>query len=198
MHPMFIDVKQRTQQLLKDNSATILTAGGVVGTVATAVLTGKAAFKAAEVILAEEGARLEENARRANKSIDVQVEPLTTIEKAKMVWPHFVPPVLTGSATIGSIIMANRMSAQKAAALAAAYGLAVNKTNEEILAHNYATASFYYDKLGLDPTTWSDEVGWNNHHPVEISISTVMSHDQRPCISIDFKFLPTADYVTGY
>jgi hypothetical protein len=122
MHPMFIDVKQRTQQLLKDNSATILTAGGVVGTVATAVLTGKAAFKAAEVILAEEGARLEENARRANKSIDVQVEPLTTIEKAKMVWPHFVPPVLTGSATIGSIIMANRMSAQKAAALAAAYG----------------------------------------------------------------------------
>src|SRR4051794_33569662 len=100
MHPMFIDVRQRAQQLLKDNSTTLLTAGGVVGTVATAVLTGRAGYKAAEIILAEEGARLEENLRRADKSIDVKIEPLTRVEKVKMVWPHFVPPVLTGSATL--------------------------------------------------------------------------------------------------
>src|SRR3954471_24381277 len=262
------DAKQRAQEFAQQNATTLLTIGGVMGTVTTAVLAGRAGYKAAEIIIMEEQDRLAMALADVtpDQKDDVLPEIVTTTDKLRLVGLQFVPPILTGTATIASIIMANRMSAQKAAALAAAYGLsekqfreykdkvqekltgpkaqaiddelaqdrvnntpgsqqivvvegevlcfdeatgryfrgsmatintAVNKTNEEILAHNYATASFYYDKLGLDPTTWSDEVGWNSHHPVEISISTVMSHDQRPCISIDFKFLPTVDYVTG-
>jgi hypothetical protein len=263
MNLMFTDVKGRVGQLLQDNSTTLLTAAGVVGTVATAVLAGRAGYKAAEIIIEEE----KKFYRTEKPETEAERLPLSKTDKAKLVWPHVIPPVLTGTATVASIIMANRMSAQKAAALAAAYGLAekqfgeykdkvqekltgqkaqtiedelaqdrvnktpganqivvvegevlcfdeatgryfrgsmhtintaVNKTNEEILVHNYATASFFYDRVGLDPTTWSDEVGWNNHHPVEIDITTTMSHDQRPCISIGFKYLPTVNYVSGY
>ena len=40
----------KLKYLLNENSTTILTAAGVVGTVGTAVLTGRATFKAAELI----------------------------------------------------------------------------------------------------------------------------------------------------
>lgn len=259
---MFDDARQRAQQLLSDNATTILTAVGVVGTVATAVLSGKAAYKAMEVII-------EESYKPVEGSDKVQIIPLTKFDKAKLVWPYFVPPVITGSATIASIIMANRMSAQKAAALAAAYGLsekqfreykekvtekltpgkeqkikdelaqdrvnntpgssqvivvegevlcfdeptgryfrssmdaihrAANRTNEEILRRNYASASYFYEQLGLKPTTWTDEVGWNVNNIVDLQITTVLSDDQfqRPCIAINFRYLPIIDYITQY
>jgi hypothetical protein len=43
---------------------------------------------------------------------------------------QFAPPMLLGLATIAAIIMANRMSAQRAAALAAAYGISQKNLEE--------------------------------------------------------------------
>jgi hypothetical protein len=268
MQLMFTDVKERVGQLLQDNSTTILTAGGVVGTVATAVLAFRTGLKTSEILAEANQAKKEAFQKQEQAAIvEVPKDMLDKWEKVKLVWPHFIPPVVTGSATVASVIMANRMSAQKAAALAAAYGLAekqfseykdkveekltgqkkqaidddlaqdrvnktpggsqivivegdvlcfdeptgryfrgsmdkihkaVNKTNEEILHHNYASASFFYEELGLKATTWSDEVGWNVNNLVDVKISTVLSHEQKPCISIDFKYLPNVDYVRGY
>lgn len=247
------DVKQRAQHLLQENSSTLLTAGGVVGTVATAVLAGKASFKAAQII-DDEKLKVEEG----------DDETLTKTHRFLLVWPLYIPATLTGGVTIGAIIMANRMSAQKAAALAAAYGLtqkqfeeyrdkaaeklgvskaqkvddelaqdrvtntpganqivvvegevlcfdqptgryfrstmdtinkAVNATNAEIIHHDFASASHFYEELGLPATTWTDDVGWNTDQLLELKISTVMSEDDRPCIAIDFATLPKSEYV---
>lgn len=266
--PMFNDVKQRAQELLQENATTILTVGGVVGTVTTAVLTGRSTFQAAERILLEEADRIAEVRPHTPPGETVTIEPLTTKDKVKLIWLLYIPPVAAGVITVSSIIMANRMSAQKVAALAAAYGLsekqfreykdkvtekvtgpkataiddelaqdrvnntpgggtivimdgevlcfdeptgryfrstmdainkAVNRTNEEILHHNYASASFFYEELGLKPTTWSDDVGWNVNNLVDLKISTVLApENQRPCLSIDFRYLPSADYIRGY
>jgi len=256
---LLVDIQKRVQQLLQENASTLLTAGGVVGTVTTAVLACRAGFKAAEVID-------EKTESYLSHTLDSEGNPATLPlkEKVFLVWPYFIPPVLTGSATIGSIIMANRMSAQKAAALAAAYGLAegrlneykekiaekltpakeqklqdelaqervdktpganqiivvegevlcfdqptgryfrstmesinkaINSTNAEIIHHDYASASYFYEELGLPATTWTDDVGWNTDQLVDLTISTVMSDDNRPCIAIDFKTLPKLDYV---
>lgn len=248
------EAKQKAVTLLEENASALLTAAGVVGSVATAVLTGRAAFKAADRIReAEEG-----------YDIDHPNDPVKTIEKVRVVWPLFVPPVVVGSATVISIVMANRVSAQKAAALAAAYGLAernlseykekvsekltgpkqqavndelaqdrvnradgyqnivmvegevlcfdeptsryfrstmenikqaVNATNAEIIHHDHANATFFYEEIGLPGTSWTDEVGWNNDQLLDLKYSTVLSPDGRPCIAIDFKVLPKADYV---
>ena len=51
------DVKQGVAQFAEANAAALLTAGGVVGTVATAVLTGRATFKAAEILAIERAER---------------------------------------------------------------------------------------------------------------------------------------------
>lgn len=247
---LFTDVKHKVVSLISENATTLLTAGGVVGTVATAVLTGRAGFKAAQIIEREERERFD--------------DPLTTPDKVKLVWPHFLPPVLTGTTTVASIIMANRMSAQKAAALAAAYGLAernlseykdkiaekltgpkaqaiddelaqdrvnktdgyqniiivegevlcfdeptsryfrstmenikkaVNATNAEILHHDHASASFFYEELDMPATSWTDEMGWNTDQLLDLKYSTVLSPDGRPCIAIDFKVGPKSNYI---
>lgn len=261
------DIKQNVAGFANANSAALLTAGGVVGTVATAVLAGRAGFKAAEIIEDEKTKRFVElaveNSTPTKDEIKAEIT-LSTKDKIWVVWPQFIPPVIVGTATIASIVMANRVSAQKAAALAAAYGLAernfgeykekvaekltgpkqqqvddeiaqdrvnqtdgyqnivmvegevlcfdeptaryfrstmeniksaVNATNAEILHHDHASAGFFYEELGLPGTSWTDEVGWNTDQLLDIKYSTVMSPDGRPCIAIDFKVLPKAEYI---
>jgi hypothetical protein len=71
---------------------------------------------------------------------------------------------------------------------------AENKINHELLNHAYASLSEFYDEIGLPPTSYSDNVGWNLNGQVEVKFSTVMSPDKRPCIAIDFNIPPSADY----
>lgn len=130
---MFDVLQKRAVSFLSDNSAAILTAGGVVGTVATAVLSGRAAYKAAEIINDERNRRLTDptvgNQTVDIGDVDTHVD-LTTTDKVKLVGLQFIPPVLLGVATITAIIMSNRMSAQRAAALAAAYGITQKQLEE--------------------------------------------------------------------
>lgn len=258
------EVKHKAGEFLKDNATLLLTAGGVVGTVATAVLTAQASFKAAEIIRNKELEHI--HPEGVSDAIDSEnaTMGLSATQKVKLVWPHFLPPVIAGTATITAIIFSHRMSSAKIAGLAAAYGLAernlgeykekvaekltgpkktqiddelaqdrvnrtdgyqnlvivegevlcfdeptaryfrstmenikqaVNSTNAEILHHEFATATHFYEELGLTGTTWTDEVGWNADQLLELKYSTVLSPDGRPCIAIDFKVLPKPDYV---
>ncbi len=107
-------LKQHAGQVLSQHGATILTAGGVIGTVTTAVLAGRASFKASTLITEAE----------ANYALESDgVGRLDSKDKVKIVAPHYVPAVMVGSLTVGCIVGANMVSARKAAALAAAYAL---------------------------------------------------------------------------
>lgn len=260
------------KKFVADNATTILTAGGVVGTVTTGVLAWRGGQKYAEIIRIEKIKQLQANVDESNREMlltDIDPETwgelthLDTLYKAKLVIPHVVPPVLIGGVTIAAIIWSNQMSAQKAAALAAAYGMserqfreykekisekltgpkeqqvkdelaqeradrtpgsgqivivegdvlcfdeltgryfrssmeeirkAVNDTNQEILHHDHVSASHFYDLIGLSPTTWTEEVGWNTDNLLDLEYSTITSHDNKPCIAINPKFLPYAGY----
>jgi Family of unknown function (DUF6353) len=110
--------------LLDKNSTGILTGIGVTGTISTAILTGKASFKSAEMIQKEHLDRLGENVERLSKDEPIgDVEDLTFKAKLELVWPQFIPAVGTGAVTVLSIIMANRLASKEIAALAAAYTL---------------------------------------------------------------------------
>lgn len=104
---MVNDLIKKTQEAVVENSSAILTAVGVVGTAGTAVLTARATYKASEILFSQ----------------DEDAADIPTTDKIRLVWPHYVPPVALGTLTIAAIIMANRMSTSRAAALAAAYGV---------------------------------------------------------------------------
>jgi hypothetical protein len=107
------EMLKRAEKITEDNSPLILTAFGVAGTVATAVLTGKAAVKATEIIRREE----------YNRRVDNPDQTFLLNEQVRMVWKIYVPPVAMGTFTIFAIISANRVSTRRAAALAAAYSM---------------------------------------------------------------------------
>jgi len=125
-----IGAKQSVAKFAEDNAAALLTAGGVVGTVATAILAGRAGYKYNEVLMMKKAEVY------VDKIDDDDFEtPLMEIEIPKKdvliaTAIHFAPPILVGGGTIAAIIMSNRVSAQKAAALAAAYGLAERNLSE--------------------------------------------------------------------
>lgn len=255
-------IQHKAGQFLEENASSILTAGGVIGVTMTAVLTGKASFKAAEIL------QRETELRQDDASSDRFA--IQRWEAVKMVWPHFIPPAIMCGATVGCIIAANVMSAKRAAALAAAYGIsernlreykektleklgmnkerslrdeiaqdrvsknpptseviilaggdvlcfdmhtgryfrssveaikkAENVMNQELFNHQYASLSQFYDEVGLPPTSFSDEVGWNMAQtgPVELRFSTVMSKDDQPCIAYDFTNPPKTEYTQLY
>lgn len=256
----------KAQEMVGDHSTAILTAVGVVGTVTTAVLTGRAAFKASQIIDAKRKwdvwYRGPESALEVDDRIDLPSE-LSTKEKAELTWKLYIPAVGAGATTIGAIIFANRIGAKRTVAMAAAYGLsdrkfseykekvkeklgdtketkivdeiaqdrvnnkppervviigsgdvlcfdastgryfmcthekiqkAQNEVNREIINHSTCSLSTFYDMIGLPPTRYSNDVGWNMNHHLEIVHSLTMSPDDRPCLVIDFSVEPIRDY----
>lgn len=119
---------QKAKFLVNDNLPAILTGVGVTGTVTTAVLTGRASFKAAR-LLDQEKAKIRLHEELDNGTVTAAPE-LTTAGKAKLVWHLYLPPVAVGATTVASIVMANRVSSSKIAALTVASALSERRFQE--------------------------------------------------------------------
>jgi hypothetical protein len=102
---------QRAKLIVVDNADVILTGMGITGTVTTAILTGRASFKAAEII---------EKEKLENEEHDSVSNPLTKTDKVKLTWRLYIPAAGVGTTTVASILLANRISAKRIAALAVA------------------------------------------------------------------------------
>src|SRR5688572_12361754 len=94
------DLVKTIQKLVQDNSTAILTGVGVAGTVSTAVLTGRASFKAARMI--------DRAVDMYNEDPEPARETFDRQDKAKLVWKLYIPPAATGLFTVTSIVLANR------------------------------------------------------------------------------------------
>lgn len=101
----------RAQKLLLDNSPAILTGIGVTGVLTTAYLTGRASFKAAELVL------------ERNRQQEVNDLWMAPKEKFKLTWKLYIPAAGSAVATIVAILCANKVSTNRAAALASAYAI---------------------------------------------------------------------------
>lgn len=114
-------------KLIRDNSNHILTGLGVAGVVSTAVMTGRASIKAYKVIEAYEDAALE--VTKPDGTLLIGQEEFDEYSKniwvgrTKLVWKHFLPPVIMGSVSIACIIGANTVNGKQKAALASLYTL---------------------------------------------------------------------------
>jgi hypothetical protein len=257
-------IVQKGKFLLNENSTTILTSVGVAGVGVTAYLTGRSTFKAAELLARKEKELVEEIGRDLPESMNARVE-LTKFEKVTIVWKQYIPPFISGTATIAAIIGANRIASRKIAALTFAAGIseralkeyrekvierigprdhekirdeiaqdrvnqnpvesqeviivgtgealffdnatgryfqstmesvksAMNKVNYNITHYMYSSLSDFYDEIGLPATAYTDSVGFNSDHLLELDFSATISTDNRPCIVIDFQNPPISGF----
>lgn len=108
------DLHQKASKFAIDNSPMILTAFGVAGTITTAVLAGKASYRAA--LLIDDALHYEPDA--------------TAKQRALLVWKLYIPAISVGATTIGCIICANRIGTKRAAAMAAAYSISERAFDE--------------------------------------------------------------------
>lgn len=107
----FENILGRSSRLISDNSPVILTTLAVAGVVTTAYLTHKAAVQSTLIV--------EEMDPHATKR-----------EIFDETWKLYIPPVSAAAVTCTSIIMANRIGARRAAAVAAAYTLSERAFDE--------------------------------------------------------------------
>lgn len=71
---------------------------------------------------------------------------------------------------------------------------AQNDINYIVLNDGYASLSDLYGHLELPNTKVSDDLGWNSDKLLEMTFSTTMTEDQRPCIVMDFVVAPVRNY----
>lgn len=99
---------RNTKLFVSRNGSTILTCMAGVGLVATAVLTAQATPKALTRV---------ENAR------EEKGEDLTKVETVIAAAPAYIPPILTGVATLACMFGANTLNKRQQASMASAYAL---------------------------------------------------------------------------
>ena len=66
---------------------------------------------------------------------------------------------------------------------------AQNEINAKMIRENDASLADFYYMIGLSPTQFSDRMGWTNSKMLELSFSTVMSEDNRPCIAFEYNYI---------
>ena len=76
---------------------------------------------------------------------------------------------------------------------------AQNAVNHQILSgDNSASLSDFYDRVGLNHTQLSDEVGWNLDNLLELTFSTTVDEKNRPVLAFDYLVVPVRNYFRGY
>lgn len=247
-------IGKNVQKFAIDNSPTLLTAAAVTGTVLTAVLAGKSAIRAAQIL---DQARIHAEHQK--------LPPLEGRDYVQLTWREFAPPVLTGCLTIVCIIGANQIGSRRYAALAAAGAIteqtfdiykqkvveklgekkeravrdeiaqdevrdnpvrdaqiiiaaggdvlcrdslsgryfqsdiatmrrAENETNSQINNDFYASLSDFYKRIGLSQTRMSEELGWNSDKLMNLSFSSTIAEDGRPCLVLEYDTVPIRNY----
>lgn len=132
---MLNDITTKVQEFASENATTLLTAGGVAGVVGTGVLAWRGGYKYHQIVAEAQQERMVAVATERDEGVEhidehFEASRLTQTERIVKALPDVAPPVVLGGLTIAAIVMSHRMSAQKAAALAAAYGLSRQQLEE--------------------------------------------------------------------
>lgn len=71
---------------------------------------------------------------------------------------------------------------------------AQNNLNHHILRHQYASLTEFYDQLGLEGTGLSDDIGWNSDELLELTFTSTIASDGRPCLVMQYQVQPMHGY----
>ncbi len=116
-------------RFVKDNSPHILTGLGVAGLVTTAVLTGQATVKAYKYVDGYEKFVICNEEKTSEEEKNKYFDDLY-LNRFKLCWKHYIPPVIMGAVSIACIVGSNYTSNRQKAALAGLYSLTEKTLND--------------------------------------------------------------------
>lgn len=71
---------------------------------------------------------------------------------------------------------------------------AENDVNYVLNSEMYVSLNTFYDQIGLAPIGAGDDIGWSSEYKVELSFSSQITNDGRPCLVINFKNSPSPSF----
>lgn len=71
---------------------------------------------------------------------------------------------------------------------------AENKINYKLVHESYASLNEFWDSIGLTQTSIGEELGWTADRLLELHITTTLTKDGKPCLSVGYVNAPTPDY----
>jgi len=71
---------------------------------------------------------------------------------------------------------------------------AQNDINEQLINFGYASQNEFYQMIGLMATNVGEEVGWTTENMMELEFSSVLTAENKPCLSIDYRVTPVRGY----
>lgn len=121
----FKTVLKAAEKFVSDNSPGILTGLAIAGTVTTAILSSKASIEAVRIFNEKYG-----HLQNADGQISDKFVPPNKKEIVDLVWKLYIPAAVSGTATITCIIAANHIGSRRTAAIAAAFKISEQLTEE--------------------------------------------------------------------
>jgi len=120
---------KQAKRAISDNSPAILTVLGVTGTLTVTYLTGRAAFKAADIIREAQDKDCAGNESCVDGHLSQGLpcpkdSSMDNWDKVDLVWREFIPAAGIAAMTVSAIIGANHISTKRAAMFASAYSVA--------------------------------------------------------------------------
>lgn len=71
---------------------------------------------------------------------------------------------------------------------------AQNDINQNIFHHMYASQNDFYNKIGLSASSLGEEFGWNTDRMLDISFSSHLTDDGKPCLVLNYTMSPIRNY----
>lgn len=116
------DLIGKAKQFTSEHQTLLLTGAGSAGVVGTSYLSHQAGYKSAQIISQEE--------LQLRVDSDGLSHSLSFRDKVKLVYPLYIPPIVTGAGTIAAILTGNRVASQQIAALTIASSMSEKALQE--------------------------------------------------------------------
>lgn len=145
-----------------------------------ASLTENAFTQYKEKVLEQIGENKEQKVRDAVAEDRVRANP-----------PKSTEVIITGQ---GDMLCHESMSGRYFKSNPNAIGKAVNEANQEILQNMYCSQNDFNNLLGLEPTTYGFEVGWNIDKMIEVQFTSMLTDDKEPVLVIGYNHMPFVHY----
>src|SRR3982750_1335945 len=129
-----------------------------------------------EKVVERLGARKEQEARDEIAQARITASP----PSESLIWDETTNSVLCCDLFTGRYFMGDMESLRRAE----------NQINYQVNNNYYASLSDFYDQVGLERTSMSDDFGWNADKLLELEFSTAMTPTGRPCLTVNFRVMP--------